>query len=448
MITSHTDEDSNSSILNEGRFRDPVTLHQYLSCIPYGDEEESCLEAVTTELVLQIPWTSQLRLCSRLPRLQKQLLPHIWNKVQYLQDGDIIDNDSWMSDSLILCWKMNRYHIQNDLTPLPRLLRIIMERIDSILGLEEPLREDGSHILSAIGKSPIIALKKYQDHKRDHQPSIHSHIHPEFLMWMAEQTCDGKLQESLLILCNYIGRDGSNLSHVNEMFDTLPLELMTHHLSEFEVNKNHEVTQIGFALLIAFLKRRGVNIKTDPLPPDLILGNNNCLPAIIQGYLYQGIPNVNNLVLYLWTEQYSELLSQFSHWLPLEPILPLVRRALQTRIDWEVSIDMFFCLSWGTQHLYDVFTPVLGDDLPNNPIEMKEAFRRSLHSPDDVQNPSKLGDTASLEGVQRTWGLNVASKQIYDTSRSRILMNSTDDDQDDEDTDYSFDETDDRVLLL
>jgi hypothetical protein len=443
MITNHHDEVSNSYIPSNVNLQDPADIHEYLSKVPYGEEEESFLAAITTELALQIPWTSQLRLCSRTPYLQKQLLPHIWNKVQYFQDDDIIDHDSWMSDSLILCWRMNRFHIQNEITPLPRMLRMIMERIDSILGIKEPLLEDGISLLPTIGNPPSIVLEKYQVQSRDSRPSLHPKIHAEFLSWIAQHRYDTKLQESFQILCNYIGKDRSVLSHLEAIFDKLPIELMTFHFSKFEGNRDNEVTQIGFALLIAFFKRQGVNVKTDPLPPDLILGKSDGLPTIIQAYLYQGVPNVNNLVLFLWTEQYSDLLNQFSNWLPLEPIIPLICRALQTRIDWEVSIDMLFTLDWQFQHLKDVFAHMLGDSLPRNAIKMKEAVRSAFYSCNDIHYSESSEKRTSLENIQRTRGL-----KHVPLPNSHIQKNLADHDSDDADTDYSFDDTDDRVLLL
>ena len=440
----------------------PGTVHRILSKIPYGEEDEAFLKAVSTEVALQVPWTTQLRLCLRSPTtLHKLLLPHVWNRVQHhLQDGDGVDDghhdasgyifeESWKQDAMFQNWRLTRFHIQRDLRLIPRTLRQIMERIDSVLGIESELTlsYDGDHLSVKAGKPPLLVLREYRQEKYIELASASepATLHRNFSSWVADHAEYPQQQDTCLELCRQIGLNRSKLNLVEEHLHCLPIQRMARGLLLLQ-STNDEVIQKGRALCAAFLKRRGADIRFDPLPPEMILWDSQHVAHLIKSFLHMGLPNVNSLVVYLWAHQNMEMVVQFSSWLPVEPVVPLLQRSLtQTDSNWEQGIDFFLALPWEQHHLQETFAPLLGTNVPTDPAALKQACRIKIMEKDAVVKSIRrqTSQLSTNELVEQVWG-KADIQRITTEDKVNHGDSVTDFDMSDDD----FDETDDRVLLL
>lgn len=532
----------------------PEEVHRIVSQCAYGEEDEAFLESIGMEIALQVPWTTQLRLCLRrrslrleqqdqppnIKKLEQQqrhqqleniLLPHVWNKVHKLQVDDdeghfgLVD-DTWKQDVMIQSWNLTRFHVQRDLRVVSGMLRVIMEKIDSLLGI--------------INQHPVLALpfdgywpqfdgtmrKALQeilrgDHEddgkdaddRQQEQSMQQQtprmikavsIHPHFSNWIATKTHliqeEGQDQTDMYLeLCRQIGLKRTRLKRIREQLNNLPLRVLSKGLTELQLGENSQIrdtdAQKGRALLTALLKQNGVNIHLHPLPQELLMlgcsNNPQQLKRGIESYLLQGLPNVNNLVVFLWTQQQQQriehqLVIPFASWLPVEPIVPLLQRNIVTSQSHDMverAIDFFLGLPWEPHHLETAFAPCFAHTHQHLPIptdvnSLKEACRRRSRTQllvcnsdilDRNQKPRlnarPIPSPSIHELVNQVWGskteptttkvLDYVEYNMYSVDSQAMDEDQdglapkfqTDEDDENEDDDY-FDETDDRVLLL
>ncbi|KAI2504577.1 hypothetical protein MHU86_9887 [Fragilaria crotonensis] len=447
----------------------PGSVHRILSEIPYGEEDEAFLHAISTEVALQVPWTTQLRLCLRSPTtLHKLLLPHVWNRVQQCLHDDVDGNgyhhdsasgfiydESWKQDAMIQNWRLTRFHIQRDLRLLPRTLRQIMERIDSVLGVgdELTLSFDGDHLIVDTAKSPLSVLQDYRQQKKHEllnitSASVSTTPHQNFSAWVATHTECHRQHKICQELCRQIGLNRSRLNLLEEHLHSLPVPRVVRELVVLQSSQD-EVVRKGLGLCAALLKRRGVDIQLDPLPPELILCDSKHLEHVIKSYLYLGLPNVNSLVVYLWAHQSMDMVVRFASWLPVEPVVPLLQRSL-THDDnnWEQGIDIFLALPWEERHLLEIFAPLLGSNVPTDPAVLKQACRTHFLGK-HAAIKSICRQTSQLstnEIVQRVWGR--ADTKVGNSGYGMPQKDWVADVGDSDESDDEFDETNDEILLL
>jgi hypothetical protein len=445
----------------------PGSVHRILSEVAYGEEDEAFLQAISTEVALQVPWTTQLRLCLRSPTtLHKLLLPHVWNRVkQHLHDGDGDGNDdyhdaaagfiydeSWKQDVMIQNWRLTRFHIQRDLRLLPRTLRQIMERIDSVLGIhDEPtLSYDGDHLIVHTVKHPLRVLQDYRNEK-DELPSTSSSsvtLHQSFSAWVADHTEYHRPHKTCQELCRQIALNRSRLILLEEHLHSLPVQRMVQELVSLQSIQD-EVVRKGLVLCAALLKRRGVDIQLDPLPPELILCDSNHLEHVIKSFLHMGLPNVNSLAVYLWAHQSMDMVVLFASWLPVEPVVPLLQRSLtHDDSNWEQAIDFFLALPWEERHLLEIFAPLLGTNVPTDPAMLKQACRTHILGKHAVIKSIRrqTSQLSTNEIVQRVWGRpdTKGDNSEYGMPPNECVSDVSHSDESDDE----FDDTNDRILLL
>ena len=453
---------------------DPAKVHDVLSQIAFGEEEDAFLQAISLEVALQLPWTTQLRLCLRLPStFDKVLLPHVWRKVQkHLYpdyDDEMYDNDSWKLDCMIQNWALTRIHIQRDLPILSNTLRLIMKRIDSVVNLhDEPTcdYEEGNLVLK-LGKSPMQVIHDFKEKRSLTSSTRNATVyHRNFCAWVATFTTDhDQLNDYVLALCRQIGLRRSGLKRLEEQLHTLPLQCIVRGLLSLQ-SHHDQVVRKGMVLCAALLKRNGVDIPLDQLPHDWLLTTTNSHMSTkldkrvmnkLDSYLHRGIPNVNALVVFLWTHSiHMENWVSLVSWLPVEPVLQLLQRSISRGIDaddgddWERGLDFFLALPWEQHHLLKVFEPLLGRvDVPTDPLVLKEACRVYLaghHSTFKATRHSTSQHSSTNAIVEQVWGkqsiVDGEGSPRGDDNKCAEDVDMSDDSSDD------FDDSDDRILLL
>lgn len=441
-------------------------VHHILSRLPYGEEDDHFLAAISTEVALQVPWTSQLRLCLRSSSLNL-LLPHVWNKVQLIDDSDNNDvpgDDSWRHDYMIQHWSLTRFHVTRDPPAVSRsflqTLRQIMERIDRVLGImqmdeHEPfLTFNGSHPIAVMGKPPLAVLANYAHRQKETPSTTTTTMHLNFSAHVAKYAEFQGEQETYLELCQQIGVNRKRLQRILHQWDSLPLQRLAQGLVRMHCTST--TTRRARALLAGLLKRQGVDIQLDPLPQELIYGNDQAsLETLIDSYLSHGLPNVNSLVVFLWTHQRVDvdLVTKYASWLPVEPIVPLLQRVLLLTAEDHQSIkqgiDFFLALEWEEEHGKCVFEPLLGQDIPTDPAALKQACieKRLGNNNNGITTtkqvrPKSTMLTTNAQLVEQVWG----KEKVNGDQDFHVVDNCNDIEIDESDDD--FDETDDRILLL
>ncbi|KAI2495831.1 hypothetical protein MHU86_18663 [Fragilaria crotonensis] len=413
----------------------PGSVHRILSEIPYGEEDEAFLHAISTEVALQVPWTTQLRLCLRSPTtLHKLLLPHVWNRVQQCLHDDVDGNEGSAapSENIAPDHGTNRFR--------PRV------------GDELTLSFDGDHLIDT-AKSPLSVLQDYRQQKKHEllnitSASVSTTPHQNFSAWVATHTECHRQHKICQELCRQIGLNRSRLNLLEEHLHSLPVPRVVRELVVLQSSQD-EVVRKGLGLCAALLKRRGVDIQLDPLPPELILCDSKHLEHVIKSYLYLGLPNVNSLVVYLWAHQSMDMVVRFASWLPVEPVVPLLQRSL-THDDnnWEQGIDIFLALPWEERHLLEIFAPLLGSNVPTDPAVLKQACRTHFLGK-HAAIKSICRQTSQLstnEIVQRVWGR--ADTKVGNSGYGMPQKDWVADVGDSDESDDEFDETNDEILLL
>eukprot|EP00546_Thalassionema_frauenfeldii_P014122 CAMPEP_0178907856 /NCGR_PEP_ID=MMETSP0786-20121207/7602_1 /TAXON_ID=186022 /ORGANISM="Thalassionema frauenfeldii, Strain CCMP 1798" /LENGTH=384 /DNA_ID=CAMNT_0020579699 /DNA_START=1765 /DNA_END=2919 /DNA_ORIENTATION=+ len=376
-------------------------------------------------------------------------------------------------------------------------LRLIMDRISEMLGLDlendGALRSPWDIVNSDEEKQPIHSN---DDFFSSSSSAVHpSSVHPKFSVWVATNVTPSSskmhLQELLLDLCRFIGSEGCKVME-NIAWNDLPLNRVADELCQLDRCCMEESARRGRALFLGSLQSNHnlqvSRLDLDPLPEGLwsfttLITNNEdtqggiSLEQILQNYLSTvDLPNVNALVIFLWTYHRDKLslIKQISHWLPIEAIVPLVRRFLteglsDTTKEGEIEIAMNFILSldWEKNHL----DSMIGRDvpIPNNAKELSDfvvqQFKnvRKKNTANDYSSISNkklktapttrytqaqviqqlFGETKLDEGHQMT-EKDAGSDDIGLEMES--YQNSPNHDMYDSDT--SFDESDDRILLL
>lgn len=485
-------------------------IHSELSSYPFGEEDLEEMKLITTAIALNLPWTSQLRLATREKRFQS-LLPHVWSRLQQYPTGKakeeedfgslLFDDDGWREEYMIQNWNMTRFHMERENQPgddkmsksLYNTLKLILDRISEVLGLDlenrEPMRSpwDIVNLEDEIGdeKQPISS-------EENSSPSF---VHPEFSTWVATTTTSSSskrhFQQLVLDLCRLMGSDRRMMME-QFAWEGLPLDRVAKELCQLERDCMEETVQRGRAYLLSILQSKrsiqGARLELDPLPEGLwsciTTANSDdsqlevSLEQSLQSYLTTtNLPNVNAVVIFLWTYHRDKLplVKKLSQWLPIEPVIPLMCRFLteqengaRNEVDIEIAMEFVLSLEWEKHHLdsimgQDVTIPVTSKELADTVTQQysKKARRKSVR---DLSISNKKMKTAAAttqaQVIQQLFGDSKLGKG------KEILAMDVDQDDDgysmknyensaindiwttDSDSDSSFDESDDRILLL
>lgn len=494
--------------------KDHRVIHLALSECPFGEEDPQLIKSITTEVALNLPWTSQLRLATREKSFQS-LLPHVWSRLQQYPTGELeeedfgsllFDDDGWRKEYMIQNWTMTRFHMERENKPAKNMskslfntLQLIMDRISEMLGLD--LENEGAV------RSPWDIVNSDEEKQPSHpnddflsssSSNVHSSsVHSKFSVWVATNAAPSSsklyFQDLLLDLCSFIGSGGYKATR-KISWDDLPLNRVADELCQLDRGCMGETARRGRALILGSLQSNHnlqvSRLDLDPLPERLwnfttLITNDEdtqggiSLEQILQNYLSTvDLPNVNAVVIFLWTYHRDKLslIKKISHWLPIEPIVPLVRRFLteglsDTRKEVEIEIAMNFILSldWEKGHL----DSMIGHDvpIPDNAKELsdfvmqrfknvRKKIRTTSNDHSSISNKRlKTEPTTRYTRAQVIWQLFGETK--LDEGHQMTTKDEGSDDigpemesdqnspnRDMYDSDTSFDESDDRILLL
>jgi len=492
------------------------------------------MRSITTEIAFHLPFTSQLRLAARERRLQS-LLPHVWsylqqhhptgNEVDQEEDfGSLLfdDDDGWKEEYMIRNWTLTRFHMERENQPndenmsksLFHILKLILDRISELLGLD---LESENNLLPVRSPWDTINSDNDDDDEKQQQQATTSKdnisVHPKFSTWVAttatSSSSKNRFQQLLLNLCHLIGSDRRTMTE-QCAWEGLPLDRIANELCRLDRGCIMEETiQRGRAILLGILQSKNNNssrgegrwrLKLNPLPEELwrcttTIDSDDSqhevtLEQLLQSYLTTAdLPNVNAVAIFLWTYHRNQLplIKKLSHWLPVEPIIPLVRRFLteeriETKIENEIKIAIEFVLSleWEKYHLdsimgQDVTIPVTAKELADTVSRQYSnttAARRKIIIRDLSTSNKKLKTTATTTAttttkqakiIQELFGNAQLGKDkeispmmdVVDQDGDGYIMENYDDSSMNgtsaptaSDSDSSFDESDDRILLL
>lgn len=428
-------------------------VHNILSRQPFGEENDQFLQSISTEVSLQLPWTSQLRLSIRQAARMSILMQYVWNKIKDLEEGDgPLGPDEWRTDVLIQNWELTRFHIRHEDMVQTKLLQQILDRIDRLV-LQDP--ENAERM-----SSPEQVVTAYETIQRERTPSTTNSIvslHPKFSGWVAAKGPHHEARKTVLRLCKQIGTDRSKLQRVKEQLEELPAGRLGPVVIKTDFGDDVAARR-GRVLLLSLLQSQGLDVKLDPLPLELWT-ESRVTDVAIESYLSQSsAPNANALVVYIWTRRRIDT-SQLATWLPVEPVVPLIQQLLKSPHygddELDQSIDFFLSLPWEKNHFQETFGRYLGPNAPHESKALKKACRKKRKESDKSFNhdgPKRMhsaSHTVDNEHFQKVWGNadNFNSDNQIDATAD-IQDASAEMQVDSDSSDDYFDESDDRILLL